>query len=542
MEQRVPVKFEEHYSPLDLWTQVTAYPTSTGGIAIFFRDIADRKQVDIALRDSEERYRSLFDSIDEGFCIVEVLFGDGSRPIDYRFIDVNLSFVRQTGIVNGAGKRMRELAPSHEEHWFETYGRVALTGEPIRFQNRAEALGRWYDVYAFRVGEPERRLVAILFNDITDRKRSDDALRDADRRKDEFLGILSHELRNPLAPIRSSVFILSHADPNGAQARRARAIIRRQTDHLTRLVDDLLDVTRIARGKIELRRERIDLAEVVRRASEDYRAVMVEQGVRLVVDAPDESVWIHADVTRIAQVIGNLLLNAAKFTPAGGTATLSLEARESTAEIRVSDTGVGIEPELLASVFEPFIQSDRTLARTQGGLGLGLALVKSIVELHGGTVRAESAGVGNGAEFALTLPLAGARDPVEAVPVADCVGDVRRRVLVVDDNQDAAESLAELVQMFGHAVEVVHDGPTAVAMVRANTADVVLCDIGLPGMDGYEVARQIRAGENRDVRLIAVTGYAQLEDLERAAAAGFDGHVAKPADPVMIQRLLERRR
>jgi PAS domain S-box-containing protein len=383
--------------------------------------------------------------------------------------------------------------------------------------------------------------------DITAQKQAEEAVRDAnerlreaDRRKDEFLGMLSHELRNPLAPIRNSLHILEHADRTEDQARRAEEVASRQVMHLTRLVDDLLDVTRIARGKIELRREDIDLADLARRAADDHRALMDERRLELRVDAPRSRVPVHADETRIAQVVGNLLHNAAKFTPAGGRVTLSVSDEGDSAVIRVRDTGAGIAPAALDSMFEPFVQGEQTLARTEGGLGLGLALVKGLVALHGGAVTAASEGRGRGTEVVVALPL-GRREVTASEPRGReprRAAGTRRRVLVVDDNRDAAESLAELVELFGHEAEVAFDGPSALAKAQANPPDVVLCDIGLPGMDGYAVARALRSGDARSPRLVAVSGYAQPEDVARAREAGFDDHIAKPPPPEHIERAL----
>jgi len=384
-----------------------------------------------------------------------------------------------------------------------------------------------------RVAERTGRLEAANRELVGNRE----ALRDASRRKDEFLGMLSHELRNPLAPIRNSVYILERADPTTEQATRARTVIKRQTEHLTRLVDDLLDVTRIARGKIELRRSRVDLGEVVLRAADDFRLMMEARGVAFRTALPEARVCSDADATRIAQVLGNLLHNAAKFTSAGDEVTLSVRAAGGEAEIRVRDTGAGIDPALLPHIFDAFVQGERTLARAEGGLGLGLALVKGISELHGGNVHAESGGIGKGAEFVVRLPLAHAvvaedRQPAEALRT-----NRARRVLVVDDNADAAESLADVVKMLGHAVEVAYDGPSAVERARANPPDIVLCDLGLPGMSGYEVAKALRVGAD-GMQLFAVSGYAQPEDVKKAVEAGFDGHVAKPCDLAVIERLL----
>jgi PAS domain S-box-containing protein len=369
-------------------------------------------------------------------------------------------------------------------------------------------------------------------------RESEQSLREADRRKDEFLGMLSHELRNPLSPIRNSTYILRHSDPGSEQARRAQDVIERQTEHLTRLVDDLLDVTRIARGKIELRRDRVDVREIVRRTAEDLRSMFESHGIALRVDVPDANVWADVDVTRLAQVIGNLLQNAAKFSRRAGSVSLSLEPDGPNARIRVQDTGEGIDPDLLPRIFDPFVQGERSLARTEGGLGLGLALVKGIVELHGGEVRAASEGRGHGAEFVVTIPLVSAvASRKSARPSVVRAGGVRR-VLVVDDNVDAAESLAALVRMFGHAADVAYDGASAIDKARASRPDVVLCDIGLPGMSGYEVARALRAEGANGIQLVAVTGYAQPEDLKAALEAGFDRHLAKPVSPDEVERLL----
>jgi signal transduction histidine kinase/ActR/RegA family two-component response regulator len=396
---------------------------------------------------------------------------------------------------------------------------------------------------ALRVGrseeERERALAEVKAAEAALREAVD-KLREADRRKDEFLGMLSHELRNPLAPIRNALYVLQRAEPGAPQAQRAREIANRQVTHLARLVDDLLDVTRIARGKIELRREALDLAALARRTAEDHRALMADRGLALSVDVAPGSLLVSGDATRLTQVLGNLLSNAAKFTPAGGRVTLAVRAERGAAAVEVQDTGIGIDPALLAAVFDPFTQAEQTLARSEGGLGLGLALVKGLVELHGGEVAAESGGPGRGACFRVLLPLLAERGRAAGGTGAAGAreGTARRRVLVVDDNRDAAESLAQLVELFGHDAVVAYDGPSAVERVRARQPDVVLCDLGLPGMDGYEVAPALRAAGAGAARLIAVSGYARPEDVRRARDAGFDGHIAKPPDPDEIERLL----
>jgi PAS domain S-box-containing protein len=362
-------------------------------------------------------------------------------------------------------------------------------------------------------------------------RRSEQELREADRRKDEFLAMLSHELRNPLAAIRNSGYVLQRAAPGGEQAARAREVIERQAAHLTRIVDDLLDVTRIVQGKIQLRRERLELGDLVRRAADDYRAVLAERGIAFASDLPAAPLPVEGDPARLVQVVGNLLHNAAKFARAGDRVAVALRAVEGTAELRVRDTGVGIDAALLPRLFDAFVQGERTLARTEGGLGLGLALVKGIVELHGGSVRAESAGPGRGAEFTASLPMAAqaaAAPPSGEAPRSPSRG---RRVLVVDDNADAAESLCDLLRIVGHVAEVAYDGPSALEKAHRTPPDVVLCDIGLPGMDGYDVARRMRGDTAlRGTRLVALTGYAQADDRLRARQAGFDTHLAKPLD------------
>jgi PAS domain S-box-containing protein len=377
-----------------------------------------------------------------------------------------------------------------------------------------------------------------VWRDVTERTHVEEALRLADHRKDEFLGMLSHELRNPLAAIQSAVYILDHVEGSSPPAGRARSVIRRQVEHLTRLVEDLLDITRIARGKIELRRERLELLASVRLAVEDQRTQLDRYQLALRLHLPDEPLWVEGDATRLNQVVGNLLQNAVKFTPQGGQIELEVERVGQAVELRVRDNGAGIAPEMLDRVFDQFVQGDQTLDRASGGLGLGLAIVRALVELHGGTVRASSEGLGHGSEFAVRLPLAA---PPTVIPGGRA--EVRptgpaRSVLVVDDNVDAAQTLAELLGLLGHRVRVVYDGPSALALARAEPPDFVLCDLGLPGMTGLDVARALRADPGlARTRLVAVSGYAHLEDRLAASEAGFDQHLAKPPALVELQRI-----
>jgi PAS domain S-box-containing protein len=419
----------------------------------------------------------------------------------------------------------------------------------------AQGLSRWHDEFRYRhptkgvrwlegwsvpTSEPDG---SILWHgyvmDVTERKRAEEVLREADRLKTEFLGVLSHELRNPLAPIRNGIYLLDRAAPGSEQAARAKDVIRRQTEHLTRLVDDLLDVTRISRGKVELQLARVDLREVVGRTCDDHRALFDGRQIALRVELSGP-VWVDADATRIAQVVGNLLQNAAKFSHEGGSVTVAIGDVGGRAELRVRDDGAGIAPELLPRVFEPFVQADEGLARTKGGLGLGLALVKGLVELHGGGVRASSDGVGRGAELVVTLPVAPA--PPWSPPRSAAVAARAVAVLVIEDNVDAALTVAEVLELEGHLVHVATDGRSGIAKARELLPDVVLCDIGLPDVDGYEVARTLRADERlRSTRLIALSGYAQPEDRARAREAGFDAHLGKPAPLDQLTALIAGR-
>jgi PAS domain S-box-containing protein len=375
--------------------------------------------------------------------------------------------------------------------------------------------------------------------DITDRIRAEQALRAADRNKNQFIAVLSHELRNPLGPIRNSLYILDHAAPGGEQAARAQAVIQRQVDHMARLVDDLLDVTRISRGKVHLEAEDLELRDVIRRTIEDFRAGLETAGVQLEVSLP-ETLPVHGDRTRLAQIVGNLLHNAGKFTYRGGRVAISAERDRvhEQAIIRVRDDGVGISSEMLPRLFAAFSQADSTLDRSRGGLGLGLALVKGLVELHGGTVAARSDGPGRGAELTVRIPLR-TRETRPEVPGRTPAERRPRRVLVVEDNVDGADSLREALELSAHEVQVAYDGPAGLELAHAFHPEVVICDLALPGMSGYEVARALRADASLSgVVLVALSGYGMPEDLERAAQAGFHHHLSKPADMAKLEELL----
>jgi PAS domain S-box-containing protein len=729
-------------------------------------------------------YRQLFHAFDQGFCVFEVLLDRAGVPCDYRFLEVNHLFEQFTGLVDAVGRTALEMVPGLERSWIDVYGRVALTGEHLRFTQESPAMARWFDVHAVRVGAPERRLVALLFSDVTahhveqgrrrraeaarresehrfrifadtapvmlwvtdadgrcsylsrgwyqytgqteqeglgygwldvvhpddrdlarrtflaanasqqsfelehrvrradgtyrwvidagrprvtqdgqfdgyvgsvidihDRKLAEDrldlavrsgevglwycdlpfdqliwtlevkahfglpadatvtidtfferlhpddreptrraiqesidsrrvydvqyrtvgldgrirwiraigragyegdqpvrfdgvtidnteivSLREAaeaaNRAKDEFLAMLGHELRNPLAPILTALQLLKlRGDTTGE---RERAIIERQVHHLVGLVDDLLDVSRITRGRIELRRERLELADVVARAVEMSSPLFEQQRHVLDVDVP-RGLIIDGDAGRLAQVVANLLTNAAKYTESGGRVRVRASADGGDVVLTVRDTGVGIDPEMLPRVFDLFVQEGQALARSQGGLGLGLAIVRGLVELHGGRVTAASEGRHRGAEFVVRLPRATAAAP--EAPLASIRTDAPAasrtagRVLVVDDNRDAADLLCELLRAIGFETRAAYDGPAALVEAARFEPHVALIDIGLPVMDGYEVAQRLTAGSDRwHPRLVAVTGYGQQRDREASARAGFSAHLVKPVD------------
>ncbi|HET8734787.1 MAG TPA: PAS domain S-box protein [Anaeromyxobacteraceae bacterium] len=373
--------------------------------------------------------------------------------------------------------------------------------------------------------------VNLYAQDVTARKVAEDALRLEARRKTEFLAVLSHELRNPLASLRISIDLLDRAPAGSDMARRASEILHRQAEHLSRLVDDLLDVSRITHGKVELRRTRIDAREVVRRVCDDVRDAFEDRDIELFFSEPAHPVWVDADAARLVQMVGNLLNNALKFSQPGGEVHVSTRKRGIACEVNVRDNGIGIEPHDLDSIFDPFVQAERTRHGARGGLGIGLALVRELAVGHGGWVRAHSAGPGQGAEFVLMLPLAVAAQDEASAPEAVKPGKPASglSILVIEDNEDARESLGLLLKLNGHAVTAAATGRAGLEAAASHPPDVIVCDIGLPDQDGFDVVRGIRAAHPKaHVFAIALSGYAQPDDREQALAAGFDAHLAKP--------------
>jgi PAS domain S-box-containing protein len=440
------------------------------------------------------------------------------------------------------GKHGSELWPATFIPLWEVAKRAIETGQGQTFERTLNPPGgrviRQYSVNPIVGPDGQVHQVLLISTDVTAQRVLVEELRTADERKGAFIAMLSHELRNPLAAIRTNLFVLEHATSGNAPAGKATKVIDRQIDHLVRMVDDLLDVTRITQNKIQLRRERLDLRALVRQTIEDNRSLLERGGVAFAMPPVEEPLHVNADGARLAQVVTNLLTNAAKFTPAGGSVRITVSPTEDgRVAVSVVDSGSGIEPELLPQLFQPFTQGDRGLARTTGGLGLGLALVKGLVELHGGQVGARSGGRDQGAEFVVTLPLEPAGAGGGETPVEIPLSVAGRRVLVIEDDPAVAEGLEAALAINQHVVEIARSGQEALERARRFKPDVVLCDIGLPGMDGYAVARAFRAdGDLRSAVLVALTGYAQAEDIARARAAGFDRHLAKPASVDKIQR------
>jgi len=380
--------------------------------------------------------------------------------------------------------------------------------------------------------------------EIAERRQAEARLEDASRRKDEFIAMLSHELRSPLAPIRNAVEVIRRLAPRDATLQWATDITDRQVRQLTRLVDELLDAARISQGKIVLQRAPLDLCTLMTECIEAQRPFIAGRRQTLTQSLPSQPVWVHADPARLQQVISNLLSNAIKYTPDEGGMHVAVTTDDGQAMVSVRDNGMGIEPDLLPRVFDLFEQGHRTLDRSQGGLGIGLTLVQLLVKLHSGRVEALSAGVGHGAEFRVYLPLqpqaadtSRVAEPAAAGPV------VRRRILVVDDNVDVADTTAAILGLSGHTLCIAHGGAEALAQAEAFRPEVVLLDIGLPVMDGYEVARRLRElPATREVLLIALTGYGQATDRQRGREAGFDEHLLKPIDPTVLDALISRGR
>ncbi len=526
------------------WVTAVAYPLKDSGgrvreVVLVHDDITARRVAESAMRESEEKLRLLVDTIPQLAWM--------ARP-DGHIFWYNRRWYEYTGTTPDRMEGWGWQSVHHPAVLPEVLSRwqASITrGEPFDMVFPIKGADEAFRPFLTRVN-PLRDAAGRILNwfgtntDISDIKRMEQALRDADRRKDEFLATLAHELRNPLAPIRNALQILKmpHVDPSTAG--KTRDMMERQVNHLVRLLDDLIDVSRVVQGKIELQKGPVELATIVARAVEMAQPLLDAHGHGLDVVLADACLLVDADAVRLTQVVSNLLLNAAKYTEAGGQVHVRARQEDGQVVLRVRDNGIGIAPDVLPHVFDLFVQGPATTTRSPSGLGVGLTLVKNLVEMHGGTVEARSAGIGAGAEFIIRLPLitpnrvdsAKAADPAIAPPTS-------HRILVVDDNVDAADSLAELIRMQGHEVRVAHDGISALDAVRGYQPSLVFLDIGMPEMDGFEVARRLRGMPGLQHTVVAaLTGWGQHEDRRRSKAAGFDHHLVKPLDPDVLDELL----
>lgn len=534
---------------LDISLTISPVRDNTGRIIAaskVARDITDRKRAQQALKESEERFRFLAETIPS---IVWTAAPDGTvtyanqRSLDYSGLTLDQN--RQV-----CSEHL--LHPDDYERCVTEWKAAMREGKEFEIElrnRRRDGVYRWFMTRAVPLRDAVGQIVSWfgVTTDIHDHKEMQEHLQEVDRRKDEFLATLAHELRNPLAPIRNSLQFLRLSRGDQAASEHAAEIIDRQVNHLVRLVDDLLEVSRITRGKIELRTEPVDIASVISSAIETSRPIIEAAKHRLNVDVPSKPLMLEADAVRISQVISNLLNNAAKYTEPDGQILLTARGDAGDVVISVRDTGIGIPPEMLPKVFDMFTQVDGSLTRSQGGLGIGLTLSRSLVKLHGGRIDAHSAGAGRGSEFVVRLPCARPQQPPHDIEVLDCVSDngskpTGRRILVVDDNLDSAESLGLWLKLMGHDVRLVHEGLASIEAAREFQPQVVVLDIGLPDIDGYEVAHRLREDPALSrVLLIALTGYGQDEDRKRCIDAGFDEHLIKPVDPAILEDLLADR-
>jgi PAS domain S-box-containing protein len=535
-----PVHFEEYYPhPLDMWLACHCYP-SADELTVYFRNVSESRRAEEALRESTALLRAISDTSGD------VIFAKDEQG-RVRFANPATLALIGKPLDQVLGRTDAEFLNDKEaaRHVMDTDRRVMDTGEAVELEEAIPLPDGQDKIWLSRklpFRDDSGQVIGLLgiSRDITDRKRAEQDLREANFRKDEFLAMLAHELRNPLAPITTGAQLLELFAHDEGRVRQASRIISRQAAHMVELVDDLLDVSRVTRGLIELQKEDIDIKSVIAHAIEQARPLIESRKHEFTTKMASAHVFVHGDRTRLVQTISNLLNNAAKYTPPGGHIMLALSVDESRVKVCVTDSGVGISSELLPKIFDLFTQGERTPDRAQGGLGLGLALVKSIVAMHGGDVHASSRGVGTGSTLTILLPRSA---QAESAPAS--VGSRRAQdqaagaasVMIVDDNMDAATALATLLETFGHKVVVKNDAEAALLAAQESTVDAFILDIGLPDIDGYELATRLRARpECANATLIALTGYGQPNDRALGKTAGFDHYLVKPAD---IEKLVQ---
>jgi PAS domain S-box-containing protein len=532
-------RFEFWNEKLQRWFENAVYPV-TDGVAVLVADVTERKRVQESFRRRTAQFETLLNKAPIGVYLVDA---------NFKIRDVNPTALSDFGISEIIGRDFGEvmhlLWPSdYAEEIVQRFRQTLETGEPHSTPERREqrldlGVTQYYEWQIHRITLPDEGYgVVCYFRDISAHIHARTALEVADRQKDEFLAMLAHELRNPLAPIRNAVELVSRMVPAESRVQSALGMTKRQVAQLTRLVDDLLDVSRITQRRIELKRRVVELPSIIAHAVETVETLLREKQLQISITTSSyQTLHVHADPARLMQCIVNVLTNAAKYTDAGGAIRVQTGVLNATAVIEISDTGVGIAPDLLPRVFDLFVQGDRTLDRSQGGLGIGLSVVKRLVEMHEGEVVARSAGLGQGSTFEIRLPLI--ERPSATAPEPGSLRIAPARLLIVDDNQDAADSLALLLELEGHEVAAVYTAQAALQRAQSFIPSIVLLDIGLPEMDGYEVARRMRAmPELAGVRLIAVTGYGQAEDRKRTREAGFDDHLTKPVDLSSVERTI----
>jgi PAS domain S-box-containing protein len=529
-----------------VWVLVGSAMTDEHTGVSFVLDISDRKQAEAALRENAAMFQGLADNIAQLAWMTDAngLLTWYNRRW-YEYTGTTLEQMRGWGwqwvhhpdhVARVLSKFRRHVASG--EPWEDTF--------PLRGQ---DGQYRWFLSRAFPLKDDAGRIVSWFGTntDVNAQRQAEEALRDADRRKDEFIAVLAHELRNPLAPVRNAVEIQKRIGGEEPRLARTREIIDRQVTHMARLIDDLLDVSRIARGKLTLRKEPCNLAAITCQTAEDYRASLEAAGQQLVLDGCGVPAWVEGDPVRLAQMLGNLLTNAARFNTERGTVRVEVLVDEAASgpvpprvRVVVTDTGIGMDEELLGRLFDPFAQATQDIARSKGGLGLGLALTRGLAELHGGNVTADSEGLGRGSRFTLWLPLARTARPERPVRDEDRDEGDALRILVIEDNHDAAATLGELLQLGGHQVELAFDAASGIDLARRMGPDVVISDIGLPGeLSGYDVGRAVRSDPQLEhTHLIALSGYADAAARTRCAEAGFDAHLAKPPDIGALEQAL----
>lgn len=497
-------------------------------------DTSVQREAQESLRASEEKYRSLFMNMTEEVHLWKLVRDQRGNIQTWQLVDVNPAALKAWGktLAETQGKMADEIFPNATAHFMPVVQKIINEGAPHSYETYFPDLKQHLRLTSIPMGD----YFVTAAADITSIKTAELALREADRQKDEFLAMLAHELRNPLAPISNATELLTRSVGSEPAAKAPLAMLSRQTKQLSRLVDDLLDVSRISQGRIELKETALEIGEVIDQAVDTVQALVREKRHRLFIMKPPYPIYVRGDLARLVQSLGNLLHNAAKYTDPGGEITIKATDSDAEIGIQVRDNGVGISADLLPHVFDMFVQSDRTLDRAQGGLGIGLAVAKRLVNMQKGYVEVHSDGPGQGSCFTIRLPRIPA--PESEKPAEDPIRAPVRRILVVDDNADAADSLAMLLQLAGHQVHAVYSSRAALRAADELRPDVLLLDIGLPEMNGYELARRIRQNAENSVRLVALTGYGQPEDRERAKAAGFDHHLVKPVDVKAVERLL----